>query len=282
MPELPEVQVVVNGLSQNIIGKSFKAVKINKASVNFSEQEFTEKVNSQKVKKVRRIGKMIVIHLTENLLVFHLKMTGQLIYEDQFLGGHTLDLKQNSAITPFTRLIFTFTDKTQLIFNDQRRFGYCHLIKKAELSKYRQKYGMDPVEGPFEWKDFWSLIQKHPHASFKGFLLNQQYIAGIGNIYADEIAFACRIHPLKRVGQISENKWKKVHRSIPEILRKSIEWNGTTFSHFLASNGDKGNFKPFLKVYGRAGEPCARCQTKLSKIKAAGRGTVFCGKCQKK
>lgn len=281
MPELPEVQVVVNGLNESIVGREFKKIEIRRPLTNFSETDFLNQTNNQKIKSVERIGKMIVIHLTKNLLVFHLKMTGQLIYEKKFLGGHTLGLKQKTLITKFTRIIFTFSNNTRLIFNDQRTFGYCHLIKKEELPNYSKIYGLEPVNGPFTWKDFWDLIQKHPHAGFKGFLLNQKYIAGIGNIYADEIAFQCKVHPLQKLGKISQKKWKEIHQVIREILLKSIEWNGTTFSHFLESNGNKGNFKQFLKAYGHGGEPCIRCKTKLTKTKVAGRGTVYCKKCQK-
>lgn len=281
MPELPEVQVVVNGLRKKLTHKKFKAIEIKRNLTNFNSEIFEKRIKGQAVMSIERIGKMIVIHLEKELLVVHLKMTGQIIYHDQFLGGHTLGLNQKEIITPFTRIIFILNDDKKLVFNDQRTFGYIHLIEKKDLINYSKKYGLDPINSKFTWKDFWKVIQKHLKASFKPFLLNQKYIAGIGNIYADEIAFQTKIHPQRKLGSISKKKWKEIHQAIREILLKSIQWNGTTFSHFLESSGEKGNFKQFLKAYGKSGEPCIRCKTTLKKIKVAGRGTVFCPKCQK-
>jgi formamidopyrimidine-DNA glycosylase len=282
MPELPEVEVVVRGLKKKIIGKTFQKVEIKKSkSANFTEQKFAESLQKQNITKVERIGKMIIVRLTKNILVFHLKMTGQLIYDGIFMGGHTLsNFKEN--ISKQTRLIFTFTDQTRLVFNDQRIFGYCHLINANQLSEYAGKYGLDPITRAFKLADFLKLIQKHPQMKFKSFLLNQKFIAGIGNIYADEVAFKSQIHPETRLGLIPHQKWRQVYQNIKEILEHSIQFNGTTFSSFVNSNAEKGNFSQFLKVYGHQGEPCVNCGLKLKKIKVAGRGTVYCLGCQKK
>lgn len=282
MPELPEVEVVVQGLQNSIIEKSFQSVTIKKPKLtNFSECDFEQSLANQKVIQVERIGKMIVIHLTKNILVFHLKMTGQLIYEQLFLGGHTLDETQKSFINKHTHLIFTFDDNTRMFFNDQRLFGYCHLIQKPQLASYANKYGIDPIKTDFSYNDFETIVKKHPKTNLKAFLLNQQYIAGIGNIYADEIAFKTKLSPKKTMDSISQPKLHDLHKNIQEVLQSSIDAKGTTFSHFLLSDASRGNFKQFLKVYGRADEPCVRCKTPLTKIRWAGRGTVYCEKCQK-
>lgn len=280
MPELPEVEVVVRGLRPHITGKKFKKIEIRKEKLtNFSVAEFAALLSDQEISKVERIGKMIVIYLEDKVLVFHLKMTGQLVYENIFMGGHTAS-PQDALLNRFTHLIFTFEDNTRLCFNDQRLFGYCHLIDVDELDIYAKKYGIDPIQTAFEWDDFWKLVQKHPRMNFKTFLLNQKYVAGLGNIYVDEVAFMSGIDPRHSLKDISKQRWKVVHAHIPKVLQKSIAFNGTTFSSFLNSAGNEGNFRQFLKVYGKKGEPCENCGSKLQKIKLAGRGTVYCQKCQ--
>jgi formamidopyrimidine-DNA glycosylase len=281
MPELPEVEVVVQGLQDSIIGKKFTSIKIKKKKLtNFSESDFFKTLKDQKITSVERIGKMIVIHLDANILVFHLKMTGQLIYEDLFLGGHTLDATQDGLINKHTHLIFTFADKTRMFFNDQRLFGYCHLIQPNELTIYANKYGIDPIKTDFTYDDFIQIVAKHPKTNLKAFLLNQKYIAGIGNIYADEIAFKTKISPKTPLQKIPTKKLKELHKNIKDVLVASIQAKGTTFSHFLLSDSSRGNFKQFLKVYGRADQPCNNCNKPLTKIRWAGRGTVYCEHCQ--
>lgn len=282
MPELPEVEVVVRGLADNIVGKKFTKVEIRQSKLaNFSPEQFRSRVQNQEIQDVQRIGKMIVVHLEQDVMVIHLKMTGQLVYENTFLGGHTFTEHQKSYVNAHTHLIFQLDDGTCVYYNDQRLFGYCHLVPKEELTKYSKTYGMEPVNGPFKWEDFWKLVSAHPRMNFKAFLLTQKYVAGIGNIYADETAFRSAIDPHRKLGEISEKKWQEVHRHIRDILLESIKWNGTTFSHFLSNNAEKGNFKQFLKVYGRGGKPCDTCGKTLLKIKLAGRGTVYCSHCQK-
>jgi len=281
MPELPEVEVVVRGLQQYVIGKKFVKVNIKRPKMaNFTSQKFLKTVQNQPIINVERIGKMIVFKFAHNYLIFHLKMTGQLVYENVFLGGHTISIEDVQS-NRFTRIFFTFNDQTHLFFNDQRLFGYCHLIAGNEILFYRQKYGLEPINASFLWRDFWKLVEKHPRLNFKAFLLTQKYVAGIGNIYADEIAFLSKIKPIHSLQEISKKKWQKVHKNIKKILLKSIEYNGTTFSSFLTADGEKGNFMQFLKVYGRGGLPCLSCAEDLIKIKLAGRGTVYCENCQK-
>lgn len=281
MPELPEVEVVVRGLRPHIIGKQFQKIEIKKPKLtNFSEAEFKKAVAGRTITKVERIGKMILIYLDGKVLIFHLKMTGQLVYEGVFIGGHTISA-QEQLVNKSTHLIFTLSDQTHLYFNDQRLFGYCHLIDQTEVPLYANKYGIDPIQTTFTWADFWKLVQAHPQMNFKAFLLHQKYVAGLGNIYADEVAFRSGIDPRLRLEDISKERWKTVHRNIPIVLQQSIEYNGTTFSSFLAVDGKKGNFTQFLDVYGRKGQPCVNCGCSLHKIKLAGRGTVFCDHCQR-
>ena len=283
MPELPEVEVVVRGLNKYLIGQTVRAIEVRLPKLlNLPPTEFKNRLIGATIKRVERIGKMIVIHLNKSkILIFHLKMTGQLIFQNHqqtFLGGHTmrpLDKLPNK----WTHLSLAFTKGTQLFFNDQRQFGYCHLISSQELSHYSAKYGLEPF-GKFPLADFRALVARHPRLILKAFLLNQAYVAGLGNIYADEVAFATGLNPTTPLKNLTAAHITDLHHHIKRILKLAVAHNGTTFSNFLTADGQKGNFIDFLQVYGRGGTPCPRCGTNLRKDRVAGRGTVFCPQCQ--
>lgn len=243
---------------------------------------------------------------SENIvyLLIHLKMTGQLIYMDakqRLAGGHSLTSSNtnkrqqigNNASTDFnlavggslpnrhTRVFFDFKGGARLYFNDMRKFGYLKIVSADELSKILLKnYGPEPVSRNFSWSALKAALQNR-RVSIKAALLNQQVIAGLGNIYVDEVLFLSRIKPQRRANSLKDQEIRKLVISINEIIKSALKYRGTTFSDYRDGAGRRGNFATRLKVYGRGGRPCRLCARPIIKEKMAGRGTHYCAFCQK-
>jgi len=248
MPELPEVETIRRGLQKVIIGRTIDFVEVKDE------------------KPVRG-------------LVRNFKMTGQLIYQDgntEFIGGHEIAGNNQNK---YTRVIFHFKDKSKLYFNDLRKFGYLQLLNEEEKEKVRAQFGPDPTDSSFGAAIFKSRI-KNRRASIKAILLNQKLIAGIGNIYADEACFQAKIRPDRPTNSLSSNEIKLLSSAIIKILNRAISVGGTTFRNYLGSDGKKGNYSDLLCVYGREGQKCPVCGSKILKQKTAGRGTHYCPTCQ--
>jgi len=297
MPELPEVETIKNDLSEAILNKQIVGFKVIKKNIlRKTPSYFQGKLISNKFVEINRRGKLIYFSLAkENLfLLVHLKMTGQFIYcnKDKFIaGGHANSKKEEEQISKgdlsglcqkgkYTRLIFEFSDKSKLFFNDLRLFAYLDLVNQKELGRVLDRFGIEPLTSGFKFKDFFNILQNR-RTTIKAVLLNQQLIAGIGNIYADESLFASGIMPDRAANKIIRVEARKLFLEIEKILKKSIKYRGTTFSDYVDSRGEKGNFVKLLKVYGRQGKKCLKCKTTIQKTKVAGRGTHFCPKCQK-
>jgi len=294
MPELPEVETIKNDLSKKLLNKKIKEVVVKKPKlVNGGVKKFKEILSGNKFKKINRRGKLIYIELyTSGFLLIHLKMTGQLIYkkEDKIIGGgHDLpsmrqggqgELQDKKLPNKYSHIIFTFSDQSNLYFNDQRQFGYMKIVDKDELKKVLEKFGVEPLSAEFTLNKF-NEILKGKKTAIKQVLLNQKFIAGIGNIYADEACFLAKIKPNRKVDSISKKEIKKLHDSIKKVLKLAIKKRGTTFNDYRDADGNKGNFVKFLKVYGRGGEKCKRCNGIIKKVKLNGRGTHYCEICQK-
>ncbi len=286
MPELPEVQTVADNLAKKIVGKVFKAaeVKVFKM-VNYG---FKSKIKNQKVKKVFRRAKMIVIELTSNdSIIVHLKMTGQLIFVDKkgkaIGGGHPIQSNGIDLTKPnkYTHIILKFSDGSRLLFHDVRRFGWMRLVTDNEYSLISNQHGVEPLSSELSLSKFKEILVKRLKAKIKQLLLSQDLIVGIGNIYADESLFVAGINPLRQVKTLSQLEIKKLHQSIIKILKQAVKSGGTSVNTFVNSDGQRGKFVEKLKVYGRGGLKCFNCKSILIKTKLGGRGTVYCKKCQK-
>jgi formamidopyrimidine-DNA glycosylase len=210
-------------------------------------------------------------------------MTGQLIYlfkDDLVVGGHKYSLSDTFP-NKYSYVIFTFIDGSALFFNDMRQFGYLHIVDKAGHEKARARFGPEAGAKDFTLKQFKAII-KAKRGVLKALLLNQQIIAGIGNIYADEICFRAKVLPTRAVDTLSELEIKKIYQACQYIINKAIDKKGTTFKDYRDTDNQPGNFVKYLKVYGRKDKQCLVCkQAKIKKIKLAGRGTHFCPHCQK-
>lgn len=275
MPELPEVETIKSQLSQLIIGKKIADVKVLLPKiVKLRANKFKKTIIGAKIKRLNRRAKILTIELNNGwTMLIHLKMTGQLIFTP---ASHAIENKH-------THVVFKFSDKSQLIFNDLRQFGYIKLIKTKELSGFflKEKIGPEPLEEDFILADFKALLTKKPNVKIKQFLMDPKNIAGIGNIYADEILFFAGVHPLRRVKKLEEGEVKKIFKGIKDILRLAIKLRGTSSNDYLDALGQKGKFAAKLKAYGRKGKKCVKCKGMIEKIKVGGRSASFCPACQK-
>ena len=199
---------------------------------------------------------------------------------DIIAGGHSFPEAEDHP-TKFTRAIFKFADGATLYFNDMRRFGYLKIADKDELKKIEAEYGVDPLNKDFKYENLRKIFQNRK-ITVKQALMDQKLMAGIGNIYSDEILFAARVKPTRPVNSLKEAEIKKIFSVIRPILKKAIKHRGTSFSDYVDGQGRRGNFTSFLKIYGRkAGEKCPVCGGPVRAAKIGGRTAKFCPKCQK-
>ena len=283
MPELPEVEIVVRDLRMRILNK-----KINKIDILLprivKSRSFKKILLGNKFVDIERIGKLIVITLERGgYLLAHFKMTGQLIYQKGkkvIAGGHNDGIKPEEMPGRWTRVIFTFSDRSKLYFNDLRTFGYLRIVNSKELEIVKSKFGVEPLGIELTLNLLKEKI-KFRKISIKALLLNQQIIAGLGNIYVDEILFAAGVKPTRVAGSLKTREIKSIYNTIRPILKKAIKARGTTFNNFVDADGNIGNFVSQLKVYGRNGKKCKKCASIIKKLKVAGRGTHYCPDCQK-
>lgn len=286
MPELPEVETVAQDLNAAISSKTFSAVELVDDSkvLQTPLPAFKKAVTGQSVKRVFRRAKMLVIELKHDVIVIHLKMTGQLIYVSKkkiIAGGHPIKSTGVDVPNKFTRLVFRFKDGNTLYFNDLRKFGWVRLMTKEAFAEIDRRSGLEPLGPGFTLTFFKNMLSRRGRAPIKAVLLDQKHLVGLGNIYVDEVLFRAKVRPARRVESLKPDEIKRIWQSIPIILNKSITERGTTFRNFLDPDGLEGNFVPHLKVYGRGNLPCKNCGRPLSKTRVAGRGTHWCEHCQK-
>jgi len=286
MPELPEVQTIVSELQRKIKGKKIKFVEVRAERVSQPSGRILKlKLPGQVIKSVSRRAKMIVIDLggDHNLLI-HLKMTGQLVYVSKAgqktSGGHPIG---EVGILPnkFSHVIIHFTDGSVLYFNDIRKFGWVRYVTNLDRDLEKEKYGLEPFDKKYTLANFKAILSKYKNKKIKQLLMEQDKLAGVGNIYADESLFIARIRPTRLAGSLNEKEIKALYSAIPKILKFAISKGGTTADNYVRTDGTKGQMIKYLKVYGRQGEKCKRCGGVVYKIRLAGRGTHYCPACQK-
>lgn len=289
MPELPEVEVVKIFLQDKLLNKKIVSLDILNAKSFIGDPK---DVINQKIIKFSRIGKQLSIHLSNGkIMLVHLKMTGQLILSplskgETAVGGEGLIMlghptKINSMPNNSTRLIFKFK-KYILFFNDQRKFGWVQVFTPDSLKIFQSRLGLDILDPHFTPKYFYLALQRS-RAPVKTVLLDQNFFAGIGNIYANDALFLSKIHPSSPSNQIQRTSALALHKSLLSIMQQSILAGGSTMKdkNYVRPDGSFGGNQFFFRVYQRAGEPCLVCKTKIKRITLGGRGTFFCPKCQK-
>lgn len=287
MPELPEVETIKRDLEKVILNKKITAVEIRKNKiVRGNLADFIKNIKGKKFIKISRAGKLLIFHLSNGFfLLTHLKMTGQLIYKKKekiTAGGHKLsdgDLKD--LPNKYSHIIFTFTDKSRLFFNDMRQFGFMKLANETEKIKKEGEYGLDPLSLSFTKKNFLKILE-NKKGKIKTVLMKQDLIAGIGNIYADEICFEAKVRPDRKLENLTKKEKEKIFLLCRTILKKAVKYKGTTFRDFRNGDGRPGGFAKFLKVYQKEKGICPNCRkSKIEKMKVGGRSARFCPNCQK-
>lgn len=283
MPELPEVETIARGLKKILPSKTIISVNFDwpKGFPN-SRADIKHFLINAKVISIKRRAKVLIINLnTKYSLVIHLKMTGQLVFVDdknRWGGGHPNDSLINTLPDKTTRVVFKFSDGSNLFFNDQRKFGWVRLVPTVEVSSidFFKKVGPEPLSSDFKSKEFISRIRKRPGTSIKAAILDQSVLAGVGNIYADEALFLAKIHPVQQVQLITDMELKKLFDSIKQVLRLGIDKGGSSVRNYINAEGKKGNYLSYTKVFKREGKPCLDCGETIIKIRVAGRGTHIC------
>lgn len=271
MPELPEVETIARSLNNILPGRIFQGVTIRYSGCLKSGSDFFQSgIANQEIKKVWRRGKLVLINLNKQYhIVFHLKMSGQLLY-----GVGT-----EPSFDKHTHLIFRLNDQGFLYFHDTRKFGYCYLLSSDELDQWPYFASLGPEPLGLESEEFVSIFRKS-RARIKSVLLDQSKISGIGNIYADEALHESGIHPATPCCRIDQDSLKALSSCLQRVLHRSIKAGGTTLRDYMDSLGNFGAYQNDFMAYGRKGLPCKTCSTSLESCKVAGRTTVYCPKCQ--
>jgi formamidopyrimidine-DNA glycosylase len=274
MPELPEVETIVRSLGPGIRGRVIeRAELLFKPLLRRAPRGGLSALAGKRVLGVRRRGKMILIECEGGLtLVFHLKMTGQML-----LAGAGAE-----APDKHTRLVMKFRDEgPDLRFRDVRKFGFLLCLSGEPEGACGELSCLGPEPLAIAREDFGRLIRARG-GRIKSLLLNQTVIAGIGNIYADEILFDSRIHPQTPAVRLSRNEAGRLWDSTRKILDAAVEAKGSSLSDYVDAEGRPGSFQFFHKVYDREGEPCVSCGSPIKRIVVGGRGTYFCPRCQRR
>ncbi|MFA5990956.1 MAG: bifunctional DNA-formamidopyrimidine glycosylase/DNA-(apurinic or apyrimidinic site) lyase [Candidatus Doudnabacteria bacterium] len=310
MPELPEVQTVVSELNTKLKNRKLKSVKVNAPKMiavgpgvvsnrrqGKSSQviKFVKLLQGQKVLSVKRRAKLLIFDLSGPLsMLVHLKMTGQFIFEDKALRAKTLGKyrllnKVNAPLVQLpgkhTHVIFEFTDGSRLYFNDMRRFGYLKIVRDDEFNQVKElnEYGPEPLGSKFTYDTFLTAIKNwsSKKISIKMLLMDPRFVAGIGNIYSDEILFLSGVRPERQVASIKQQELSKIHTNIKKVLKIAIKAKGSSVGDFVRTDGSWGQMGKFHHVYGRRGQKCKKCGTIIESIKLGGRTGSFCPKCQR-
>lgn len=273
MPELPEVETVRRGLTRLVQGATIAHVEVRYPKMVTPDADvFTAELISRKIERIDRRGKYLLFRFSGDLtMVSHLRMEGK--YDVQ---------PEGSPVSKHTHVIFHLTDNRELRYTDTRKFGRMQLVPTGEettLAPSLGKLGPEPTAETLTLAYMIKIFGKS-HKVVKPFLLDQTRIAGLGNIYADEVLWLSKINPLTPVDTLTPSQLSELRQNIIDEMALAIGGHGTTVHSFSTAFGEAGQFQNQLHIYGREGEPCERCGTKLVKIKVAQRGTHFCPHCQ--
>ena len=287
MPELPEVETVRLQLKHKVLGKNINSVEIFHMRTVEHNRSFGKKLKGKQFADIDRVGKLMIFSFKDEnnlFLLAHLKMTGQFFFVDKkgevAGGGHSMTAADTKLPTKHTRVAFYFTDGTTLYFNDMRLFGYTKLANAKEVAKAREGFGPEPIDPEFD-VDLFTEKLKRRNTPIKDALLDQSFIAGLGNIYVDEALWRARVQPMRKASLVTKKEATAIAAASGDVMNESIAIGGTTFKNFADTDGHAGNFTEYLKVFGKQGEKCSRCGSVILKTRCAGRGTHYCPGCQK-
>lgn len=274
MPELPEVEMIKRVIEPQIQGRMITKVAVRRPEVAAYPEadEFCRRLTGQTVSHMSRQGKFLIIHLeNKERIVLHLRMTGGLLLAPA-----------QCPEEKYTHVVFSLDNGTELRFSDMRRFGRFWLLREEETDTCTgmDKLGLDPLAPACNAEYLSSHLSKRRKA-IKECLLEQTIIAGIGNIYSDEILFTAGIYPARPANSLKQTEWERLAEAIPERISYFIEKNAITAEEYLETKGRDYRNTPFLQVYGHGGSPCPKCRETLCRMVIGGRSSVYCPVCQK-
>ncbi|MCS7093044.1 MAG: bifunctional DNA-formamidopyrimidine glycosylase/DNA-(apurinic or apyrimidinic site) lyase [Patescibacteria group bacterium] len=287
MPELPEVETIRRCLKRKIVSKVIEDIEVL-SKKNFIGDK--REIFGLKITSISRYGKVLVFGLNDPLnlssglkryLNFHFKLSGQLLYADNVKNATYINkipfTKSNKMPANTTRVIIKFTDKSGLFFNDLRKFGWVRISAKPLFPK-----GADVLSKEFTF-EYFKKITHESRRPIKLVLLDQDKIAGVGNIYANDALFVSAIHPLRPANSLNEKEQIALYQAILQEIKKGVKHKGSSGGDeaFVLPDGSKGNHQRYFLVYQREGQPCLKCQGNIKRIKQNNRSTFFCPLCQK-
>ena len=281
MPELPEVETVVRGLRQSILGRTVLSVRLGKTDFIDDPVALEEHLPGRRIETIERFGKFMLLRLSGVANADRTGRNGDLAPASLLVHlGMTGQLAPSSAAQPankHTHVYLTLDDGRELRYTDPRRFGRMAYLTEGPLAEELRAFGADPLE--VNAAEFAGRIRSRS-ARIKTLLLDQSVLRGVGNIYADESLWRAKIHPTRIGNRLSPKEAETLRKALQDILQKAIVMRGSSISDFLDANGEPGEYQRRHRAYGREGERCYRCRTVIRRIIVAGRSSYFCPKCQ--
>jgi formamidopyrimidine-DNA glycosylase len=285
MPELPEVETIKRQLRKTILGKKIASVIINRAQVikEPAKDKFIKGIVGTSIKNIFRKGKVLIWELSNRkFLVVHLRMTGQLVLRLPLGTSPEREKRVEGLVYPGTgkqaRVIFKLSDGKSLDFNDRRMLGELRLVDNWQAMKFFQELG--PEIHDLNVGEFGKMLAVRK-TKVKPLLMDQTFIAGVGNLYAVEALFKAKIHPLRSAASLSKKEQVALYSTIRNTLDEAIKHKGSSMDQYVTLTGEKGDYAKYHKVYDRKDEPCYICKSPIKRISLGGRGTYFCERCQK-
>jgi len=290
MPELPEVQTVVDDLKKKIVGRRILKIWSDTPKIvqrpNF--KQFEEEIKNSKIENIRRRAKNILIDLNNNrLLLIHQKLTGHLLVGRWQIKNNQVQQRDKGIlgekVNDYIHLIFYLDNGQMLALSDLRKFAKVIFGSAQEIESLPdlKNLGPEPLTKDFTLAKFSSLFQEEKR-KIKQVLMDQNVISGIGNIYSNEILWAAKICPFKSAFQLNPQERKNLYLALGKVLNQALRFRGTSVDNYRDTAGQPGKYEQKLKVYRRENQPCFRCQTLIKRAKMEGRSVYYCPKCQNK
>jgi len=289
MPELPEVEVVKRSLTRKVQNLIIQKVNIKDSKLRYHiDKNKFRKITGLRIKKIERKSKFLLFFLNKNfIMMVHLGMTGKFFFVDRKNTKlktsfyYNIDYKKEQK---YDRVEFILNKNQKLIYNDVRKFGFIKLLsdKKYKNNFHLKHLGPEPLKNTFNYTYFKNYI-KGRSRMIKDILMDQKFVSGLGNIYANEILFLSKVKPSRKVKNLKEFELKKIINFTKEVLKNAIELGGSSIKDFSSSNGKKGSFQQHFNVYGKKDATCSNttCKSIIVKSSISNRSTFFCDNCQK-
>ena len=278
MPELPEVETIRRGLERHLPGRTIRRAEVRtpRLVVRPDPESFALELAGQTFRCPRRVGKRLILDLETVTVLVHLGMTGQLTFRPPARPD------EEPVADPHVHLVLHLVDGSSVCYRDVRKFGRWLLHPRDEVAGCPELAGLgpDPLTPAFTLEGLAERLARTSRA-LKAVLLDQSVVAGLGNIYVDEVLHRAGLRPTRRASGLAAREVRRLYEALPRLLQEAVENRGTTFSDYRDADGERGHHAATLRVYGRHGQPCPACGGVLRKTTVAGRTSSWCPKCQR-